>query len=534
MDPTDSCIERLSHADAIDRLSDGDVSLFSDDREVQASIKDRLGWVTLASDAHDQLDFLKELSEETTQSAITDIVLLGMGGSSLSALVIDAVLASTDYAKESAQASDIRLHVLDTVCPEEIARLLGRISFASTLVIVSSKSGTTTEPLTLSEILFTQAREELGAQAPAHFIAITDENTPLKEAAEAQHWRRIITAPDDVGGRFSALSVFGLVPAAMQGLDISRMIDSAAKMESSCRYEEAFANPAARLAAFIGDAAAAGRNQLFLIIDERLKEFGLWVEQLIGESLGKQGRGIILINTSADRLPFINQHNACVITLGLEGAPELFDEVRSSLNFSEEELEHYLTEYALYSPFDIGAEFIRWEFATALLGFLTGVNPFDQPDVAASKLRTREFLDGTKSSYNDRPLSTLASEIEKSPNDYIALLVYGPRTRSFLAETHQAGVEIEQRFGLPVMIAEGPRYLHSIGQLLKGGPNSCICIIIGQHATTVDIEIHSAPYTLDDLWKAQRRGDIESLLDAGRRVYTASSIARMREQLGWL
>lgn len=534
MDPTDSSIELLSHADAITRLSEGDVTLFSDDREVQALISERLGWITLASDAHSLLESLKDLSEETIASGITDIVLLGMGGSSLAARVIDEVLACNAYPLGPDSACDVRLHVLDTVCPEDVARLLGRISFSSSLIIVASKSGTTTEPITLSEIFFGQATEELGPCAAQHFIAITDEGTPLMEAALAQHWRQVITSPENVGGRFSALSVFGLVPASMQGLDGSRLVDSAVKMEAQCRYEEAFANPAAQLASFIGDAVGEGRNQLFLVIDERLKEFGLWVEQLVGESLGKQGRGVIVLNTSPDRLAQVHQGNACVITIGLEDGPEIFEQVREALHFSERELDYYLTEYALHTPFDIGAEFVRWEFATALLGFLTGVNPFDQPDVMASKLQTREFLEGAKDSYNDRPLATFAEEVKRSPDDYIALLVYGPRNQSFLHEVHEAGLELERRFGLPVMMAEGPRYLHSIGQLLKGGPNSCICIVIGQHIKTVDIEIHSTPYTLDDLWKAQRRGDIESLVEAGRRVFTASSIKRMREQLGWL
>lgn len=535
MASTDSCIEILSHADAISRLSEGDATLFSDEQEVRDAISERLGWVTLASDAQEELSFYKDLSEDIARESITDIILLGMGGSSLAALVIDKVLDRTECTSGGASAAcGVRLHVLDTICPEEVARVLGRVSFAHSLVIVASKSGTTIEPITLSDIFFTQAVLELGPQAAEHFIAITDEGTPLMEAALAQQWRRIITTPDNVGGRFSALSPFGLAPAAMQGLDVSRLVDSAVKMEGSCRFEQAFANPAAQLASFIGDAVADGRDQLLLIIDERLHEFGLWAEQLVGESLGKEGRGVIVLNTSPERLSHVRQDNTCVITLGLQDRPELFAQVRRALNLSDDNLGHYLAEYALHSPFDIGAEFVRWEFATALLGFLTGVNPFDQPDVAASKLRTREFLDGTKDSYDDKPLSGLAEDVKQSPDDYIALLVYGPRTHEFISGVHDAGLEIEQRFGLPVMIAEGPRYLHSVGQLLKGGPNSCICIIIGQHDTTVDIEIHSAPYTLDDLWKAQRRGDIESLLEAGRRVYTASSIHRMREQLGWI
>ncbi|MBK5211561.1 MAG: hypothetical protein JJE36_04525 [Coriobacteriia bacterium] len=512
-----SSIETLIHSDAVERLSERDASLFSHDPLIIEAISERLGWVMLASDTDNVLDFLYELRRETEAAHITDVVLLGMGGSSLATRVLSDVL----------EHPDVRLHVLDTTCAEDVKRLIGLLDFKKTFFIVSSKSGSTVEPITLGELFFHTVAHELGvAEAAEHFFAVTDKDTPLSRTAEAQKWRHVVHARKSVGGRFSALSMFGLVPAALAGIDFKRLIDSAIRMETLCRGEETFANPGAHLASFLNDCLQEGRNKLMLVLPRRYRPFGMWLEQLVAESLGKDGRGIIPIVTSKNRVGSSIHSDQCVVILHESDDEELVAYT--------EEIEQLgpVAEFIIDNPYEIGGEFIRWEFAVALVGFLMGVNPFDQPDVASSKTMTNALLQGEKFDVEPSSISELADLI--APGDYIAILSYLPEW----AASHTALVEsaacLEEKFSVPTIIARGPRYLHSTGQLYKGGPNTGVFIVLGDDDNTCDIELEGKPFTLRELNNAQRKGDIISLLERGRRVISARNLSEIVDYCGTL
>jgi len=505
-----SSIETLIHSDAVERLSERDASLFSHDPLVVEAISERLGWVMLASDTDEVLDFLYELRRETEDADIADVVLLGMGGSSLATRVLSAVL----------EHPDVRLHVLDTTCAEDVARLIGRLDFKKTFFIVSSKSGSTVEPITLGELFFHNVARELGtAEAAEHFFAVTDKDTPLSQAAEAQNWRHVVHARESVGGRFSALSMFGLVPAALAGIDFERLVDSAIRMEKLCRGEETFANPGAHLASFLNDCLQEGRNKLMLVLPRHYRPFGMWLEQLVAESLGKDGQGIIPIVTSKNRVGTSIHSDQCVVILRESGDEEFASYA--------EEIEQLgpVAEFIIDSPYEIGGEFIRWEFAVALVGFLMGVNPFDQPDVASSKAMTNALLRGDEFTAEPSSISELEDLIV--PGDYIGILSYLPER----AASHTALVEsaacLEEKFSVPIIIARGPRYLHSTGQLYKGGPNTGVFIVLGDDDSTCDIELDGKPFTLRELNDAQRKGDIISLIERGRRVISARNLSEI-------
>ena len=507
-----SSIERLSKSDAVERLAEGDASLFSSAPATQAAIKERLGWITLASDTDDIEEYLQTLREEAHRLRPTDVVLIGMGGSSLSTRVMSAI-----FAKE---CGDVRLHVLDTTNVHDVAKMIGRLPFESTLFIVSSKSGSTTEPIALGELFFERSQEELTPEdAAAHFIAITDQGTPLSARAKELGWRHVIHARSSVGGRFSALSLFGLVPTLYAGIDIERLVESAQSMEILCRGEETFANPGAQLASFIFDSYLEGRDKLMLVFPERYRVFGMWLEQLIAESLGKDGKGVIPIISSPERIGSEIHNDQCVFVMH-----EDCDEDLARWSETTEQTGP-LFEITISCPYDMGAEFIRWEFAIALLGFLLEVNPFDQPDVAASKAMTNALLDGEP--YKADPLELTELEGIVREGDYICILAYLPQASASRAALIAIASKLEQHFGIPAIIARGPRYLHSTGQLYKGGPNTGIFIVVGDDEDTCDIQLPARDYSMRDLFNAQRKGDIMSLIERGRRVITAQSLEHL-------
>lgn len=521
-----SAIERLTALGAVERLSDHDPSLFSDVPAEQELIEDRLGWVSLAEDVDEVVDQLRELHDLARDRDIRTVVLVGMGGSSLAPLVMGEIV----------DGGEAELIVADTTCPEDIADILDRIDFAHTLIVLSSKSGTTVEVGVLGSIFFEHAVAALGPEeAAARFVAISDPDTPLAERARHENWWQVIEARSSVGGRFSALSMFGLVPAALSGIDWERIVERAARMEHLCRYEETFANPAAQLAAFIADGYRDGRDKLVLIFSDRYRPFGLWLEQLIAESLGKNGAGIVPVVTTRERYgeEIADDHTVFVLRdeddEDLKGYRQLLEQTGPVARFTVDD------------PHDIGTEFIRWEFAVALLGVLFGVNPFDQPDVEVAKRATRAALEGDLPTSDTLPLSALAQSVH--PGDYVALLSYqplrGPLGAQARAEVEHLATLIERSLKVICTVQIGPRYLHSTGQLHKGGPSSGVFVVIGFGASGVseaataagsvgpDLTIPGTNHSLRALFNAQRFGDISSLSAIGRRVFAADSTAEV-------
>jgi transaldolase/glucose-6-phosphate isomerase len=522
-------MQRLADADAITRLRDHDASLFSDDPDVQDVVAKRLGWTTLASEAMDTSgEFASSLGGF---GDISDVVLLGMGGSSLAALVMGSVLG---HAPDSPT-----LHVLDTTSPITVAEALEHIDLASAVWITASKSGSTIEPNTLYALFRSIVDPVLGAQeAGKRFIAITDPGSPLEKLAAEAGFGATILAPSDVGGRYSALSVFGLVPSHLTGVDVPRLVDKARYAEDSVSTLPPTGNPAAQLAAFLADGLADGRDKLTLVLPARLRSFGLWVEQLVAESLGKMGRGVVPVIELADEpdvagyspdrlIAVVRTHNDAAWAEGI---------VAQAGNAP-------VHETVLADEYDVGAAFVTWEWATALVGFLIGVNPFDEPDVAAAKTATAHVLEGQLVvnpeqtsvgglglGFFGRPLkgpeapegleralrAALDSAVE---GDYIAILAYVPESPRVLSELAGAVADVTRKTGKPICLELGPRYLHSTGQLHKGGPNEGVFVVVTAN-DPFDFAVPGSSWTLRTLHRAQSSGDVATLAERDRRVVT--------------
>jgi glucose-6-phosphate isomerase len=517
-----SALDRLIEADAVRRLWAKDGSLFSSEPKVADEVAALLGWVGLAASAESAAPSLAAAARSTRASGITDIVLLGMGGSSLAPLVLSQVLGGVEDTP--------RLHVLDTTSPYVVLRTIERLWPSSTLVIVSSKSGGTIEPNSLYAIFRQWAEELLGDEAGSHFIAITDPGSSLDSLARAEGFAAVFPGLPDVGGRFSALSAFGIVPASLVGIDIARLASGALEMEAACRAD-AGANPAAVLAAWMADALASGRDKLTLLASEPLAPFGLWVEQLVAESTGKDGAGIVPVLERApgdprawggDRMLFVmrtpfDDDLASVAARAPEGTPIL--------------------EVIVEDPYAIGAEFVRWEFATALTGHLMGVNPFDQPSVAEAKAATSAILDGSLTApeptvrLGDIAITTslpsasvvgagtLAAAFDAllagaDTGSYLAVLAYLPEDREIAGPLSDAVAALAAERHMACTLEFGPRYLHSTGQLHKAGPPTGRFVVVTAR-DEVAVSVPGKPYTLGALIRAQAEGDYVTLAKHG-------------------
>lgn len=521
-------IERLVEANAIERLLARDASLFSDDVDTRIAVGQRLGWLDLASKAPARFPLLHNLADALRSEGAADIVLLGMGGSSLAPLVLSRILGNAPGYP--------RLHVVDTTSPIVVSHLIQTLDPARTFVIVASKSGTTVEPLSLYAIFRGWLDDTLGRPAAGRrFIVITDPGSPLEKLRQKETMRLTLSGPPTVGGRYSALTLFGLAPAALIGVDIETLVARAAVMENACKNPPD-ENPGALLAASIVDAHATGRDKLSLVASPALRPFGLWVEQLIAESLGKQGTGVV---------PVVEREPLDLATLGTDRAVAIV-RLRSDATLARWAYDAVaagvvVADLVLEDGLDLGAEFVRWEHATALAGFLLGVNPFDEPNVAEAKRATADILAGTASAPRaccdlggtwvtyagalETPTPAPATRLEAlrgwlsnaRPGDYVALLVYAPDHPEHVEPLERAASALERATGLPVCLELGPRYLHSTGQLHKGGPDSGVFLIVTARDRT-DFLIPGQRYTLAALHRAQAEGDLATLAAHGRRV----------------
>ncbi|MFU8890088.1 MAG: glucose-6-phosphate isomerase [Anaerosomatales bacterium] len=521
-----NAMERLLEADAIARLADRDPTLFTDDVDQRQPILKRLGWTDLAEKAATRLPLATNLAAEMAHDGVTDVVLLGMGGSSLAPLVMSEVLGPVEGAPA--------LHVLDTASPSTVNALISALDPHATAFVLASKSGTTIEPLSLYAVFREWMDDALGRVAAGkRFIVVTDPGSPLEARRQKDVMRVAIAAPPNVGGRFSALSVFGLVPAGLAGLDIAGLASHALEMERVCHVPAAD-NPGAELAAWMFDALAAGRDKLTLVASPEYGSFGLWVEQLVAESTGKQGAGILpVIEDGSVPVPSYGSDRALVVV-------RTPDDPRAASHAQEARDSGLpVMEYVLAEPLAIGGEFVRWEFAVALTGFLMGVNPFDEPNVAEGKAATNGVLDGSAEvPPADADIAgtwvTAAGSLAKSPapddiagalallrnalvpGTYLAVLAYLPDD-GLLAPIRGAAADVSTRAGVPVCVEVGPRYLHSTGQLHKGGPETGVFLILTARSRE-DRAVPGADFSLGQLYRAQAEGDLMTLAAHGRPV----------------
>jgi glucose-6-phosphate isomerase len=528
-----------AHAEEAERAVGGlwrrDPSVWSRDPVVQQKILNRLGWLGAPLLMADSLDRLLTFASAVKQDGFTDVVLLGMGGSSLAPEVLRAVLGVAPGWP--------RLHMLDSTDPAAIRAV--STTPERTLYLLSSKSGTTIEPNSLAAHFRTVLEEAAVHRWADHFVAITDEGTELARRARVEGFRDLFINPGDIGGRYSALSFFGLVPAALMGQDITALIGWGIAMLTASEpgLGGAITNPALALGLAFGGAARAGRDKLTLILPDALEPFGLWVEQLIAESTGKQGTGVIPIAGEPLAEPATYGTDRFFVRLRVQGSrgEEIRDAGVRDLNAADLPM----VEIELPEPSALGAEFIRWEIATAVAGALLRIDPFDEPNVQQAKDATRALLDRYKSEGRlpiappDRTTSggvtlTISSAARDGlqgraceelltllrRGDYLGILAYlGPDPE--LAEELRAFRQtVRDRTHAATMVGYGPRYLHSTGQLHKGGPNTGVFVLVSA-TPRADLPIPGEVFSFGTLELAQALGDFASLDATKRRALHA-------------
>jgi RpiB/LacA/LacB family sugar-phosphate isomerase len=504
-----SALDRLERLSAGARIWKKDASLWSRTPATQATIGNRLGWLEASTTMRPHLAGLAEFAADVRASSIRDVVLLGMGGSSL----VAEVLAQT-FGPASGYPA---LTVLDTTDPGAIRAVRSRLSLAHTLFLVPSKSGTTTEMLTLYRFFRAEVEREL-PRPGAHFVAITDAGTALERLAAEAGFRRTFLNPADIGGRFSALSFFGLVPGALLGVELGRLLDRAdAMLAAGSASTPTAENPGLRLGATLGGLAAAGRDKVTLVLSEPIRSLGAWLEQLLTESTGKQERGLVVVHEEAPGPPGQYGNDRVFVGLSLGADPGL-ERVLDQLEAAGQPV----VRLVLTDRYDVGAEFFRWELATAVVGALLEVNPFDEPNVSQAKDATQAALATYREQGRlpDWPADTAEAVVSMlraaRPGDYVALLAYLTSESSTTAALQSLRMLIRDRTGLATTLGYGPRYLHSTGQLHKGGPPTPILLMFT--AEDEDLPIPGERYGFGTLKLAQALGDLATLRAAHRRV----------------
>ncbi|MCS6897014.1 MAG: glucose-6-phosphate isomerase [Nitrospira sp.] len=499
-----SAMEELDRNRVVNRLWEKDHRLWKDD---PTEITNRLGWLTVHDQMRDHLGVLHDCAAEVRTMGITDVVLLGMGGSSLGPEVLRASFG---------QAKGFpRLWVLDSTVPGWVRAVTNALTPSKTLFLVASKSGGTVEVLSLFAHFWRLVQKAAKSRAGDHFIAITDPGTELERLARDHGFRRIFTNPPDIGGRYSVLSLFGLVPAALLGLDVSKLLDRAADMAAQCQIPTPIEiNPGASLGVVMGSLAKTGRDKVTVIASPALFTFGLWVEQLLAESTGKEGTGLVPVAQEPILPPSSYGEDRLFVYVRLQKDKNAtFDRQVQALR----EAHLPVLQLNLRDRYDLGAEFFRWEFATAVAGHLLGIHPFDQPNVQESKDNTNHVLTVFQSTHQ------LPELIRHSPaqaardllprlksGTYVAILAYTTPSHPLEQAVKRLRKTLVARHHVTTTFGYGPRYLHSTGQLHKGGPATGLFLQLVDRMTP-DLPIPGKPFSFGTLARAQAAGDLQSL-----------------------
>ncbi len=506
------------------RLWQKDSTLWKpDDPAHQAEIKIRLGWLDVVDLMQTKVTEMTTFAGEVKRAGFTHALLCGMGGSSLAPEVMRETFGvAKGY---------LDLAVLDSTDPGTVINAEARSDPQRTLYIISSKSGGTTEPNAFFKFFWHHVHAMKGDRAGENFIAITDPGTKMEQVAKEHGFRRIFLNPPEIGGRYSALSYFGLVPAALMGLDVAKLLERAKQMMLACGPNIAAAkNPGLALGAMLGalaraghDRAASRRDKLTFIVSDRLATFGYWTEQLIAESTGKEGKGILPVEGEPIGKPAVYGKDRVFAYLRLDGK---YDRAVAALARAG----HPVIEVQLKDAYDMGAEFFRWEIATAAAGWVLGIDPFDQPNVQESKDNTVRLLaehtakgelpdpgDWLSPEARDFPVRLLSHLKSAKVGDYVALTAYVERTARRERSLRDLRAAIRDKYKLATTVGYGPRFLHSTGQLHKGGANNGVFIQFICD-DPIDAPVHGEPYTFCVLKAAQALGDYQSLVSRGRRI----------------
>ncbi len=500
-----------------------------------------LGWLGITEDQIARIDHLLRLQEEVKREGFAHALLLGMGGSSLCPEVLKLTFGRI--------AGFPELHVLDSTDPAQVRAFEQTVDLARTLFIVSSKSGSTLEPNIFKQYFFERVTQAVGpAEAGRRFIAITDPGSRLQQVAEADRFRQVFFGVPSIGGRYSALSDFGMVPAAVMGLDVARFLAHAEAMAAACAscvpVEE---NPGAVLGTIMGVLAKRGRDKVTLVASPGIRDLGAWLEQLLAESTGKDGKGLIPVDREPVGPPEAYGADRLFVYLRLETAP---DAAQDAAVAALEQAGQPVVRVHVATPYDLGEEFFRWEFATAVAGSILGINAFNQPDVEASKIATRRLTDeyertgalpaeapigeagGIRLFTEEENATELAAAAGRDrslagllrahlgrirPGDYVALLAYIEMNAAHEGELQAIRRAIRDRRRVATCLGFGPRFLHSTGQAYKGGPDTGVFVQVTCDDAQ-DVAVPGQKYTFGVVKAAQARGDFQVLAERGRRA----------------
>lgn len=471
------------------RIFNKDCSLWSNDEKTMEKIANRLGWL-------DSIDFSRQRSAEIMDlvsrvkaSGFQKVVLLGMGGSGLAPEVFSRLF--------SEQEGGLELFVLDTTCTEQILSLEKQLDLTKTFFVVSTKSGGTLETKSLFQYFHAKVQQLSGDEAGKQFIAITDQGSELESLAEEKNFLQCFINPSDIGGRFSAISYFGLIPAALLGISLNKLLDRAQHALEDCR------DNSDSVGTLLGNWMYAGYEEqqldkLLIVTDERLLPLTWWIEQLVAESLGKLGNGILPTFVAPGSSQLKNAH-AKVLNLSFgEGGFEVESSTQAS--------------WMLKDEYDVAAHFFHWEFATAVSAVHMKLNPFDEPNVTEAKIQTQQILDAAAGSEINAPSTKSVADVLSAvkSDSYIGILAYLPITASNRETLSALADRVHEQTGSIVTVNFGPRYLHSTGQIHKGGKQQGTFLVVIE-SNQPPLDIPGQPYSFQDLSRAQAFGDCQTL-----------------------
>jgi transaldolase/glucose-6-phosphate isomerase len=518
------------------RLWRRDASLWTGDDEANW-----LGWLDITEEEIAHPIQLRGLAKEVWSAGFKDILLLGMGGSSLCPEVLRMTFGKV--------AGFPDLHVLDSTDPAQVKAFENKIDIARTLFIVSSKSGSTLEPNIFKQYFFERTQQAVGADnAGSHFIAVTDPGSKMQQVAEADHFRLVFFGRPSIGGRYSALSNFGMVPAAAMGVDTKKFLDRTQEMVRACGPAAAIEeNPGAMLGIILGTAARSGRDKVTIITSPDISDLGAWLEQLLAESTGKVGKGIIPVDREELAAPEVYGNDRVFAYVHTEHGIDVKQDAKLT---ALEKAGHAVLRISMADIYDLGAEFFRWEIATAVAGSIIGINAFNQPDVEASKIATRNLTSeyektgslpaekpvvedgGIKLFTDEKNAAELAKAAggDKSLAGYLKAHLGRIKTGDYFAvlgfiqmnAEHEEALQtirhaVRDKKHVATCLGFGPRFLHSTGQAYKGGPNSGVFLQVTCD-DAVDLRVPQQKYTFGVVKAAQARGDFQVLAERGRRA----------------
>ena len=529
-DAVDAAMRDAQQQQVVKRIWRKDATLWKTDAKAQENIRSSLGWLTVTDEMLGVANELMEYADSIRQRGFKHVMVLGMGGSSLCPEVLTRSFGHRSGFPE--------LLVLDSTDSDFIEGLAHAINADKTLFVVASKSGSTIEPTVFYKFWYDYLAQ-LNSTPGQNFIAITDPSSPLLATASELKFQRAFLNQTDIGGRFSALSYFGMVPAALAGIDINKFLSRAKNAEQSCSpVMPAEANPGLQLGTAISAAATSGRDKLTLVIDDQISSLGLWIEQLVAESTGKEGKGILPVAGESLGDPSVYSADRFFVSISIGDVDEETNRKLDALSAAG----HPVVRRTLDDVYDLASEFFVWEFATACAGWRLGINPFDQPDVQLAKQATSDvllvfkeqkqlpalkevakddlltlFVDDERSATDSVGTVLAAHLAQVKPGDYVAVLAYieeTPETQLLLTQLQNT---LRDKTRCAATSGYGPRYLHSTGQLHKGGPSTGVFIEIIANDEG-ELPIPGEGYSFSVLKRAQALGDFRALAGKDRRV----------------